>query len=229
MKIIWTETAGSTNDELKKLALGGAEDGTVYIAGTQTAGRGRRGRSFLSPEGGAYVSVLLRSGDVSGLTCAAAVAVRRVAERCGVQAMIKWPNDLTVNGKKLCGILTELVTMGGESFAIVGVGMNVCPAHNEFNTELWENITSLSAETGVSFDCRTVAVDIAESVIEMSCAPRGQYMEQYRKYCSTIGLRVGGGDGKRGTAVGVTDEGALILKNDEGNTEYWRFGEVTVR
>ena len=123
---------GSTNDDLKAMAKDGAPHGTVLIAGTQSGGHGRMGRSFHSPEGkGMYLSVILRPGcnpnELMHLTCAAAVAACDAVERsCGLRPGIKWINDLTLAGRKLGGILTELGfgSDGKVSYAVIGIGIN---------------------------------------------------------------------------------------------------------
>lgn len=229
MEIIRRECVGSTNDELKKMALQGARSGTVLTAVRQTGGRGRLGRSFESPPGGAYVSVLLTPSGVEGLTCAAAVAVRRAAEGFGADAEIKWPNDLVSGGRKLCGILTEMVTMGDKSFVIVGAGLNVNQSGEDFSPELRDKAVSLYMLTGRRFDCAEVAESMGRFIAELDGAETEGYMEQYRAHCSTLGKRVTSADGRSGTARGVERDGALRIVNDRGETEYIRFGEVTVQ
>ena len=145
---------GSTNDYLKEAARGGAPEGLAVLAERQTAGKGRLGRSFQSPAGlGLWMSVLLRPTcpperlpPVTALTAAAcAEAIRKV---CGAEAGIKWPNDLVLGGRKLCGILTELES-GGEGLALViGIGLNVSQRREDFPPELRETAGSLVMLTG---------------------------------------------------------------------------------
>ena len=131
-EIIHKEITGSTNLDIKELAMNGAEEGTVVQADMQTAGRGRRGRSWVSEKGDSLLfSVLLRPDiapdKASQITLLMALAVTKVLrESYGIAAMIKWPNDIVINGKKVCGILTEMYPgMDGKYFIIVGCGINV--------------------------------------------------------------------------------------------------------
>lgn len=118
------ETLVSTNDEAKRMARQGAPEGTVIVAGMQTGGRGRHGKSFYSPEGGLYMSLLLRPrfSDMTLITPAAAVAVCREVNGYGFDCKIKWVNDIYKDGKKVCGILTESDV--AEGWAVLGIGLN---------------------------------------------------------------------------------------------------------
>ena len=135
------QSTDSTNTRIRVLAEDGAPEGTVVVAAAQTAGRGRSGKSFLSPAGtGLYMSILLRPaltmGDSLLITTAAAVAVSRAIERvAGCEAKIKWVNDVYVDEKKVCGILTEGaldLENGGLRYAILGIGINICPPDGGF-------------------------------------------------------------------------------------------------
>lgn len=128
--VIFEETVDSTNTALKALARAGALSGTVLIARQQTGGRGRLGRSFESPPEGLYLSMLLKTTlpaeRTLTITPMAAVAVCRTVEVvCGLSPEIKWPNDVLLDGRKLCGILTELSVQGAEASLVLGVGVNV--------------------------------------------------------------------------------------------------------
>ena len=132
-RVVFYRATGSTNTDLKELAAAGAPAGTVCVAESQSGGRGRRGRSFASPAGGAYFSLLLRPdlalSEVSALTGAVAVAVARVLEEMtGLSVGIKWVNDLWLNNKKAVGILCEAVAdleTGTPEYVIVGVGIDL--------------------------------------------------------------------------------------------------------
>ncbi len=118
------KTLVSTNDEAKREAQNGAPEGTVIVADMQTGGRGRHGKSFYSPEGGLYMSLILRPkfADMTLITPAAAVAVCRAINGLGFDCKIKWVNDIYKDGKKVCGILTESNVT--EGFAVLGIGIN---------------------------------------------------------------------------------------------------------
>ena len=138
------ESIDSTNTECKRQAMTGAPDGLVAIAEEQTGGKGRKGRTFQSPKGGLYLSLLLRPDlppvEVTDITAWVAVAVcDGIEAACGVRPQIKWTNDLVLNGKKLCGILTE-IGLEGESHAldylVPGIGINVAQTPEDFGPEL---------------------------------------------------------------------------------------------
>ena len=151
-QVLYYETLNSTNTHCHELALAGAPSGTVVIAGAQSAGRGRRGRSFQSlPGKGLYLSVLLRPQavsiqELSRLTPWTAVAVcRTLEELTGLSPSIKWVNDVLLEGKKLCGILTELsyAEAGVLDYAVVGVGIDLAQTPEDFGPELSTIATSL--------------------------------------------------------------------------------------
>lgn len=146
-KLLIRESAGSTNDELRALAQTGAADGLVLLAERQTAGRGRRGAVWFSPAGESLAfSVLVRPQEPKALwprlALAAGLALAEAAESCGIQAGIKWPNDVWIRGKKVAGILVE----AGADFAVVGIGLNVNTL--DFPPEVSEIATSLRLEAG---------------------------------------------------------------------------------
>jgi BirA family biotin operon repressor/biotin-[acetyl-CoA-carboxylase] ligase len=151
--IRWLETVGSTNDVMKDGARAGAPAWSAVVASRQTAGRGRRGRAWLSPDGNLFLSVLLRPAlalDRAGmLPLAAGVAAAEAAGEWGVDARLKWPNDLLVAGRKLGGVLVE-ATAGGDGLdtVVVGVGMNVGLDPATAPLALQGAITSVRAETG---------------------------------------------------------------------------------
>ena len=153
-KIIYTyEKVSSTNDRACQIAEEGGEEGTVIVAEQQSKGKGRMGRSWSSPRGGIYLSVILRPKliptEVSKLTLVAALSVAQtIRDTAGLRALIKWPNDILVGKKKLCGILTELkAEQDMTSFVILGIGINV----NTRKSLLPENSTSISEESDEKF------------------------------------------------------------------------------
>ncbi len=153
INIVYKEEIDSTNDEAKRQGDAGAPEGTLVICETQTKGRGRMGRSWASPQEGLYMSLLLRPAltrEKAGLiTLITAVAVTQALRNFGVDAGIKWPNDVVVNGKKVCGILTE---MHGDDdyYVVVGIGVNVNT--REFDPELKDRATSMYLETENEFN-----------------------------------------------------------------------------
>jgi len=153
--IVFLREVGSTNDYAKELASYGAPEGTVVIAETQTAGRGRLGREWVSPKGGLYFSIVLRpklsASEAVKLVFVAGLAVAEVlAEMYGISVETKWPNDVLVNGKKICGILSEMNTTAEKvNYAIVGIGLNAnVDVEKKFQGQLKAVVTSLKNELG---------------------------------------------------------------------------------
>jgi BirA family biotin operon repressor/biotin-[acetyl-CoA-carboxylase] ligase len=151
--IVFLREVGSTNDYAKELANYGAEEGTVVLAETQTAGRGRLGREWVSPRGGLYFSVILRpkisASEAVKLVFVAGLAIAKILEEAyALHVEIKKPNDVLVNGKKICGILAETNTMGERvNYAIIGIGINANFGVKEaLPKELMETATSLRDE-----------------------------------------------------------------------------------
>ena len=230
----------STNEEIKRaLAAGDAPNGLTVIAGEQTAGRGRRGRSFLSAEGkGLYCSVLLKpdcpAADFPMLTAWTAVAVRDAIEKtCGVSAGIKWPNDLVVDGKKLCGILTELVTVP-EVGVILGIGVNLSQTEEDFGGELASIAVSLAQVTGREVDAQVLTFAILRELDAMYRGfpqERAAYLRRYRENCLTRGevYVLTGGETRHAAALGINEDFSLQVRYDDGEIAAVRSGEVSVR
>ncbi len=239
-QVQYFETLDSTNTCAKALARSGAPHGTAVLAACQTAGRGRLGRSFVSPRGGIYLSVLLRPcctpDRLSHLTCAAAVAACDAVEKVtGLRPGIKWTNDLVCGGKKLAGILTELVTAGSDTAAIIGIGMNCSQSAEEFPPELQAMATSLSAATGQRQDPAFLAAALLEALAEMDRAlfsGQQEMLERYRSGCITLGREVSlvqADTVRHGTALDILPDGALLVQLEDGSREAVNSGEVSVR
>ena len=236
-------TVDSTNTLAKTLAARGAPHGTVLIADSQTGGRGRMGRSFHSPCGsGIYMSVILRpqchAGQLMHLTCATAVAMcHALSDTCGVSPNIKWINDLVWGGRKLGGILTELSLQadGTAAFAVVGIGINCTQAMDDFPEEIRTVATSLAVITGRQISRTQVAAAMILSMEQMSrelLTHKAAIMETYRSNCITLGKSVcvcGSDTVRYGTALDMNDDGALLIRFDDGHTETVGAGEVSVR
>jgi len=212
------DTVGSTNDRARELAADGRAD-VVVLADEQTGGRGRLDREWSSPSGGVWLSVLLRPavppGEIPAFTLAAAVAVTRAAREAGVDAAIKWPNDVLVDGQKLAGVLTE---MEGEadrvSWVIVGVGVNanVDPADLAAG-----DATSLRAAVG-DVDRRRFTQRVLEEFHDLRVDPE-QVVGAWREYAATLGrrVRIETPDGDVvGEAVDVEFPGSLVVETDDG-------------
>ncbi len=233
------DSVGSTNALLREWAATGAVGGTVVATGHQTAGRGRRGRSFDSAQGGLYMSVLLRPqnwrGDVGLITSCAAVAVARAIERiCAVDVQIKWVNDLLVNGKKVCGILTEAgldMETGELTYAVLGIGINT--ACRTFPPPLQDIATSLGNLTGTSCDRNRLLASILDelepALMQMES---GTFLEESRRRSCVLGrtVTVHAADGAyEAQAVDITECGHLLIKRADGTMTQLHSGEVSVR
>jgi len=233
---------GSTNTEAVRLAEEGAPDGTLVIADVQTAGKGRLGRRWFAPPGGALLySLLLRPplppllAQRITMVCSLGV-VRAIAALTNVPAHIKWPNDIVVNGKKLGGVLTELgnVTDRGQlAYAVVGMGLNVNLAPEDL-PETMTPPTSLLAECGHTISRLELLARLLseiEALYMPLCAGWSPH-EEWRAALATIGEAVRVGTAEEviiGTAVDVTDAGALVVQDAAGARHTILAGDVTLR
>ena len=240
--LYWYDTIDSTNTRAKELAKDGAPAGTVLIAGNQTGGRGRMGRSFSSPEGmGVYLSVILRPGckaeELMHLTCAAAVAACKAVESAsGIFPGIKWINDLVCGKEKLGGILTEMSvnTNGFVDWAVVGIGINCCQKKADFPTELQSMATSLLLQTGKPCPPALLAARLTEALYEINAVlfEKQQIMDIYRQHCVTLGqkvLVVRGEESAYGTALDLDQDGGLLVRFTDGTEKVVSSGEVSIR
>lgn len=239
--LILLDEAGSTNTYARRLAAEGAPAGTVVLAERQTAGRGRLGRTFLSPAGGLYCSVILRPDAkpeaLMHLTAAAAVAAMRAVESsCGLTPKIKWPNDLVCGRKKLCGILTEL-SVEAESrivdAVIVGIGINC--NQTEFDPAIADMAASLQLETGRPVDRNLLAGNLIHAMYALSLtlfSEKESWLRRFRENCMTVGQDVKlvrGDEVRLAHAEGVGPDGELLVTFADGTAEAVTSGEVSVR
>lgn len=234
----------STNNRAKALAVQGAPAGTVLIADCQTGGRGRRGRSFLSPPGmGVYLSVLLRPqcgpAELMHLTCATAVAMcDAVEEAAGFRPGIKWTNDLVYNRHKLAGILTELsleAESGQVQYAVVGIGINCCQTPQDFPPEIRDVAGSLAMMADRPIDRNRLSAAMVKALVRMDAqllTDRAGIMDRYRRDCITVGQEISllrGDSVRHGKAFDVDEDGALLVEFAPGQVETVNSGEVSIR
>lgn len=216
------EAIDSTNDRARELAAAGAED-VVVVADRQTGGRGRLDREWSSPPGGVWLSIVCRPAVPPAraplFTLAAAVAVARAAREAGVDARIKWPNDVLVDGRKLAGVLTE---MEGEadrvSWLVVGVGVNANVDSGDLPGSL--EATSLLAERGEAVDRRVFTQRLLETFDELR-GDESAILPAWRELAATLGreVRVETPTGTvEGRAVDVGDAGSLVVETGDGET-----------
>lgn len=229
---IFDETL-STNRDARDFLMNGAQHGDLVIASQQTGGRGRLGRSFSSPEGGLYMSLILKTNLAPGsVTTLCAVAVRRaILHLTSMETDIKWVNDLLLDGKKVCGILCENVWSGAESLGMIaGIGVNVYGNH--FSEELQSIARSLYPHHSQSpISMEKLAAAIRGEVLQgLANAPA--HMDEYRRHCITLNKNVcwqENGETRHGEALETDDEGGLIVRDDQGQTRTIAFGEVSIR
>lgn len=238
-KIQYFPAIDSTNNYAKKLAFDGAPAGTVVIAGHQTAGRGRLGRSFSSPKNmGIYLSVILRPdcppAEIMHLTCAAGVAAVKAIDHPEVG--IKWTNDLVIGKRKLGGILTELSIDPATqkvSWVVVGIGINCSQKSWDFPKEIRHMACSLGMDD--RFDVLDLAADLIDSLYRMDrdlLTKKEEIMADFRKKCVTIGSEISvvrGDNIRHGKAVGVDSDGGLMVEYPDGTAETVTSGEVSIR
>ena len=226
------EQTDSTNTALKAMGLSGAPEGTVLQAARQTGGKGRMGRSFFSPPGGVYVSVLLRTVSYSPLlTVAAAVAAAEGAEKLtGRPVGIKWVNDLMLGDKKVCGILAERVIAPEGDFTVVGFGVNLTPPAGGFPLEIADIAGALlpAAPAGTG---EKLARDIMERFVAYAAdLPGRRFLPGYRARSVLADRTVSyikNGEAFSGRVRGVDEEGRLLVDRD-GDEEALHSGEVTL-
>ncbi|MEE9610409.1 MAG: biotin--[acetyl-CoA-carboxylase] ligase [Desulfatiglandales bacterium] len=216
----------STNNIAKKLARGGAADGTLVIASAQTKGRGRLDRTWESPVGGVFMSIILRPdihpSSITGLTLLSGLAVvKAVKSLYELEVGLKWPNDLVINCKKLGGILSE---MEGEAehvnFVVVGIGIDA-------NSDVTVDIPSTSINSEIGREVEIIGL-VQEILKEMEGRHLGflddstAFLDEYKKSCSTLGRVVkiqGHSKTLTGRAVDIDSDGALLLQMPDGTVE----------
>ena len=244
-KLVCLSEVDSTNTRARELAMAGEPEGLVVVADCQTAGRGRMGRSFQSPPGrGIYLTALLRPHlppeRLMSVTAMAGVAVcGAVEEVCGLSPGLKWPNDPVLNGRKLCGILTELsleAETGSLQYLVVGIGVNVLHTPEDFSPEVAAVATSVAAELGRPVSRPALAAALIARLDRLRAAlvsgDTEDYLTEYRRRCVNLGKRVrllSPGGEARGEAVDVDREFGLVVRRDDGTVTTVRSGEVSVR
>lgn len=233
----------STNTIAKFLSQNGIENGSVVIAEKQTAGRGRSGKSWESPLGGIWLSAILTPdvdySKIPLITLATGVAVAKTFEKIGVEnPKIKWPNDIMINGKKVCGILTEAITnFNTTEHVIVGVGIDANLSTEDFPEELQNITTTLEKEMGRKVNENLlikIFLEELEKISELfSSKCYEDILNEWRKRSYTIGKFV---EVKKpfnksydAYAIGISKEGALIVEKTDGTLEKVISGECLIK
>lgn len=239
--VCFTET-DSTNVRARKLGENGAAHGTLVVAEQQTAGRGRRGRGWESPAGSSiYMSLLLRPEFLPNkapmLTIVMAYSVATaLREQTGLDFRIKWPNDIVLNGKKVVGILTEMSTeIEYINHVVIGVGINVNT--EAFPEEICATATSIRRESGktwrraelIAAILRQFEVQYERFVKEEDLAYLREAYDAVLVNCNREVRILGEKDGYRAVALGIDDQGELLVRKEDGTVTSVYAGEVSVR
>ncbi|MCB2293756.1 biotin--[acetyl-CoA-carboxylase] ligase [Clostridium algoriphilum] len=241
--IIYYDSIGSTNSKAKELAEIGQEHGTVVISEEQTTGRGRLGRNFISPKyKGIWMSIILRpdiiTENISQITLLGAAAVQSAIMKMGIKTSIKWPNDIILNSKKVCGILTE---MSGEinhiNYLVMGIGINVNLEEEDIPHELKDVATSIKLESGRYMERKILIANILNIFEKLYIEyvkndNINETIEICRKNSNLIGKEIqliNRGKVTTARAIDISDKGELVIENSQGIIEYVVSGEVSVR
>lgn len=242
-KIIYLESIDSTNNEAKKLAAEGEKEGTVVITEEQTMGRGRLGRNWVSPKyKGIWMSIILRPEvdpiHMAKVTQIGAAAVCRAALEMGIKTLIKWPNDIVLNGKKLCGILTEMnAELNRVNYAVIGIGINVNTEEEDFKDEVRKVATSIKIEQGHDTKRKELIANVLNNFEELyeEFLDNGN-IESSIKICKENSALIGKeikviekSSSVKAKALDLTNEGRLVVEFENGKIEEIISGEVSVR
>ena len=231
----------STNTRARELAAGGAAEGTIVVAECQTGGRGRRGRSWFSPSGcGIYASMILRPimspVEAPRITLAISVALAEaLREQTSLTAIIRWPNDIFINEKKVAGILTEITTeLDGVDYIVAGFGININTPREILPADVRDKATSLFLETGRTFSrlllLRSCLVWWERYYAMFARGDFASIMNRWKEFTDTIGRQVtvdAAGRRVAGRVVDVDQEGVLLVVDDAGTRHRIFSGDVT--
>jgi BirA family biotin operon repressor/biotin-[acetyl-CoA-carboxylase] ligase len=235
-RVIYYPSLPSTMDEARRQAQKGAKEGTVIVAEEQTAGRGRMKRGWLSPRGSIALSIILypKLAYLSSLIMVASLGVAHCIEKvAGLKAEIKWPNDILINGKKVCGILIESEVKGKRAdYAIIGIGINVNLKPADF-PEALPLATSLSHELGKDISQLDMVRCLLAEIENLYLAlPSGEAVyQEWRDSLVTLGKKVQVSSGEatlEGIAESVASDGSLLLRQSDGSLTKVVAGDVTL-
>jgi BirA family biotin operon repressor/biotin-[acetyl-CoA-carboxylase] ligase len=227
-KLLMVDVLESTNTTLRELAQGGEPEGTVVVAEEQRAGKGRLGRGWASPRGGLWFSVLLRPpvapSEAPGLALMTGVAVARaLSKQLGLEARLKWPNDVLVSGKKLCGILAESRSDGKLEYVILGIGINANFLVSALPEELRRSAVTVREVLRHPVDrlglLRAILKELDAGYSEFRAGRSADILAEWKRLSETLGrtVRVETATGVvEGVAEDVDARGALVVRMPEG-------------
>jgi BirA family biotin operon repressor/biotin-[acetyl-CoA-carboxylase] ligase len=242
LRVFFSREVGSTNEWARELATFDAGEGTVAIAETQTAGHGRLGREWVSPKGGLWFSTILRprlkAAEALRLVFVAGLAVAEaLRELYRLKVETKWPNDVLVDGRKVCGVLAEMNTTGEDvNFVVLGIGVNAdFDVRRALPEELRDSATSLMSELG-----RKVGLEeLFRSLLERLEVTYDSFLKEgsayviakWKKHASFLGrqVEVAGETKLVGLALDVDQKGALVLRLDDGTLKRVLVGDLSLR
>jgi BirA family biotin operon repressor/biotin-[acetyl-CoA-carboxylase] ligase len=223
-------------EKAKELAQKGTAEGTVIIADTQTAGRGRLGRAWLSPEGSLSMSLILKPSlhNLPQLVMIASLAVvRAIKEVAGLETRIKWPNDVLIKGKKVCGVLIENEVKGDKvNFAIIGIGINV-----NFDPVAFPEISNIATSLSHELGAEVSKVELASALLSeleqlyVEAQTGAPVHRQWQENMETLGrwIQVKTGETvEKGKAETITRDGTLVLRRADGSLAEIVAGDVTI-
>lgn len=233
IKVLYYPTTDSTNTQAKRLIAQGDDSVLLVVASEQTAGRGRQGKTFYSPSTGIYLSLVIHPDtslqNAVTATTAAAVAVSRAIEKLtDLKPQIKWVNDVFVNGKKACGILTEAVSdfeTGNVSSVIIGIGVNVMTS--DFPDTV-ENAGCL----GIDISRAALVAAIADEMLEIAFSDYSEFINYYRTHSNILGRKINyieNGVATPATAIEIDERGGLLVEKENGERLTLRSGEISIR
>lgn len=239
--IVYFDSIGSTNDEARKIASKGSKEGLVVIAEEQTSGRGRMGRKWTTPKYQAIAfSVVImpkiKPEESPGITLVMGTAVcRAIREVCSLDAGIKWPNDIIINNKKVCGILTELsAEIDAVNYIIIGVGINANV--ERFPEEIKEIATSIYLESGRKVSRKEliskVFLEFENLYEDYKINGLKNIIDEFKSYSVTLNKRVNVtsiNESFKGQAADILSDGTLVIKLDDGSERKVLSGDVSVR
>ena len=241
--ICYFDQIGSTNKKAKEIAAAGDGHGTVVISEEQTEGRGRLGRNWSSPKRkGIWMSILVRPDiiptDATKMTQITAASIYKALSDMKIETQIKWPNDIILNEKKVCGILTEMSSeMMQINYMVIGIGINVNQNQEDIPDDIREKATSLKIETGKDVDRKELVGRILNhfEYFYDDFVIRGDISEAL-EICTDKSILIGKKirvirkqETLEREAIGLTEEGELVVKDEHGNTSVVVSGEVSVR
>jgi BirA family transcriptional regulator, biotin operon repressor / biotin---[acetyl-CoA-carboxylase] ligase len=247
-EIIYYDEIDSTNDDSKRQAQNGFIDGGVVVADKQTRGKGRLGRTWDSiPCKGIWMSILLRPSiapeEIQKITLAASVAVVKAFDKCfNIKAGIKWPNDILLDGRKVCGILTEMsAEVDRINYVVVGIGINVKHKKDDFAKVIIDSAISLEGylERNNNYEnlnrnviIKNILIEFEKVYLGILNGKTGYIIDMWKKYSVTLNrdIKIIGINCEYiGKAIDITNEGKIVVKLTDGNIKEFISGEISIR